>query len=687
MKRLEIKYSSYIDRNLDQNSYMNIIIPLGGLGVRFKEEQYLMPKPLIKVLGKELIFHLLDNLFFKPDDHVYMIITRDLEKFAFSETIHSKYPNVKMLFLDKQTEGAVETVLIGLNQISDLKTKSQRKTVLLDCDNFYTTDILKLYREKNHPINAIVCFKDNQNNPIYSYLNFDENKNINEIKEKIRISDYANTGCYCFSDIEVLKKYCQIIIEQNIRQKNEYYMSGLVQKMIDDNKDNVFHAIEISIEDYHCLGTPFQLKLYCNKNLLEGDKKRVCFDLDNTLVTSPSVKGNYATVRPILRNIEYLRFLKKIGHTIIIYTARRMKTHYGNIGKIMQDVGKITLDTLEKFDIPYDELFFGKPYADFYIDDLAVNSNLDLEKELGIYKTNIQERSFNELSSSKIEVITKKSQTMKIKGEIFWYKNVPIGLRDLFPALINYGSDYYTMEKINGITLSYLFVNESLSVPIFEKFLESIHRLHMVTINDSSNSSDNVSNSSNNAPNISNASNNSNDATTNAELKTPIYANYSKKLVERYENYDYQKLDEKCSLMYQNLLDSLISYETNNEGIQGVIHGDPVFSNVLIDNHNNIKFIDMRGILGDVLTIEGDIFYDYAKIYQSLIGYDEILLGKIISGRYKSSLVDSFNRFIVDRYGNDKLKTIKMLTNSLIFTLIPLHDNEKCKDYLKLIQI
>lgn len=41
---------------------MNIIIPLGGLGVRFKEDQYQMPKPLIKVLGKELIFHLLDRL-------------------------------------------------------------------------------------------------------------------------------------------------------------------------------------------------------------------------------------------------------------------------------------------------------------------------------------------------------------------------------------------------------------------------------------------------------------------------------------------------------------------------------------------------------------------------------------------------------------------------------------------------
>ena len=51
-----------------------------------------------------------------------------------------------------------------------------------------------------------------------------------------------------------------------------------------------------------------------------------------------------------------------------------MKTHKGNCGKILADIGKITFDTLEKLNIPFDEIYFGKPYADFYIDDLAVSS-------------------------------------------------------------------------------------------------------------------------------------------------------------------------------------------------------------------------------------------------------------------------------------------------------------------------
>jgi hypothetical protein len=52
-----------------------------------------------------------------------------------------------------------------------------------------------------------------------------------------------------------------------------------------------------------------------------------------------------------------------------------------------------------------------------------------------------------------------------------------------------------------------------------------------------------------------------------------------------------------------------------------LIHGDCQFSNILIDDNYNIKFIDPRGYFG-----ETDIFgmpeYDYAKVFFALSGYD-----------------------------------------------------------------
>jgi NDP-sugar pyrophosphorylase family protein len=50
---------------------MNIIIPLGGVGSRFAAEGYTRPKPLIRVLGKEMIRWVLDSLDLQPADQVF----------------------------------------------------------------------------------------------------------------------------------------------------------------------------------------------------------------------------------------------------------------------------------------------------------------------------------------------------------------------------------------------------------------------------------------------------------------------------------------------------------------------------------------------------------------------------------------------------------------------------------------
>jgi capsule biosynthesis phosphatase len=69
---------------------------------------------------------------------------------------------------------------------------------------------------------------------------------------------------------------------------------------------------------------------------------------------------------------EKIKELRKEGHYIIIQTARNMATCESNLGKVIRNVGKITLDWLENHHVEYDEIYFGKPNADLYIDDRAL---------------------------------------------------------------------------------------------------------------------------------------------------------------------------------------------------------------------------------------------------------------------------------------------------------------------------
>jgi capsule biosynthesis phosphatase len=637
---------------------MIILIPLGGLGTRFKKLGYSLPKPLINVMGKPIIYWLLDNLNIKNDDIVLIPYNNEISKYNFEDRLKKDYPQINFLFhkLTQNTDGAAETILIALNTI----IIEDSPVLCLDGDNFYTTDIIKQWNGSN----CVFVFEDKSKEEVFSYVKTNTKNEIINIEEKNKISDLASTGGYGFNSWKTLKLYCQKIIDNNIKQKNEYYTSTVIKEMLKNNE--IFFPNIINQKNYICLGTPLHVRLFCNNfpiiNANTSNKmiesKRYCFDLDNTLVTFPKITGDYSSVLPIYKNIKIVKYLKKLGHTIIIYTARRMKTHKGNIGKLNKDIGKITFETLDKFDIPYDEIYFGKPYADFYIDDLAISAYTDLEKGLGFYNSFILPREFNQITSTSLETFKKSSSNLD--GEIYYYKNIPLEIKDMFPLLISHDVEntWYEMEKINGIPISKLFLSEELTTELLDHIIGSINRIHNSTIIKDHN----------------------------------IYGNYLEKLVKRYnDNIEYYKKFKNSDIIYNELEDYFILYQTNNMGNKSNIHGDTVLTNILINQFGKIKFIDMRGkiLVGNknVLSLLGDSIYDYAKLYQSLIGYDEILENRFVNLSYKNKLIKHFEKKFTEKFGD--INKLKMVTKLLLFTLIPLHkDNyDKCKKYYELINI
>ncbi len=125
---------------------------------------------------------------------------------------------------------------------------------------------------------------------------------------------------------------------------------------------------------------------------------RICIDFDGVICQlKQSDSDSYEHLKPMPGAVEKLTQLKQSGHYLIIYTARRMKTHQGNLGAVIADIGRITIDWLDKNQVPYDEIYFGKPWADIYIDDNAYRfqawaeinddaSNLPSSSESGLTK-------------------------------------------------------------------------------------------------------------------------------------------------------------------------------------------------------------------------------------------------------------------------------------------------------------
>jgi capsule biosynthesis phosphatase len=104
--------------------------------------------------------------------------------------------------------------------------------------------------------------------------------------------------------------------------------------------------------------------------------KKIVIDVDNTI--SIKIGSDYNDAVPDLEIIQKIRNYKKSGFEIVISTSRNMNTHNGNIGKINAKTLPVLIEWLVKHEVPYDEIYVGKPWCGFdgfYVDDRAIRPN------------------------------------------------------------------------------------------------------------------------------------------------------------------------------------------------------------------------------------------------------------------------------------------------------------------------
>jgi dTDP-glucose pyrophosphorylase len=524
------------------------------------------------------------------------------------------------------TKGSAETIMKACEYLPDNK-----QIACFDCDTiFYKTCIEKVINNKG---NFVLTFKDNDKSGLYSYVLLDDNNNIIDIQEKKAISNIANAGCYVFENKSIIENSVKDLME--IESENELYISALIKELI--NKDYKFKVIDVSNE-FDCCGTPYQLKTFSKKSI--SDKKlTICFDIDGTLIYDL-----YTNPTAISKNVEFCKQAYKQGHQIILNTARGMlstKSNYELIEEKRPYIEKVLSDN----NIFYHELVLMKPYADLYIDDKAISAHKDLEKETGIYL-------FNDHSSRvHNKIIIDGDKIIKIgnlQGECYYYNNIPDDISNFFPKSHYLSNSRIEIEKINTPTYSSLLLSKKLTKEDIRILIKTINEIHSTSYNFS---------------------------------EMDLSWGYKDKIINRFEDEIefYKKVNIKSDLL--NYIYSL------NEFKIGIIHGDPVFTNIF-QYKSYCKFIDIRGIWENKTTICGDIFYDYAKILQSLYGYDYVLHNENIEEDYLFMLREYFFHEVKKLYPYINLEQLILKTKLLYISLLPLHkeDLNRCFKFIEILK-
>lgn len=320
-------------------------------------------KNLQPVLGKPLLVHsidhavessLIDRVLVSTDSEEYAAIAAEAGaevpflRPAEYATDESSDLDVFQHALDwlQEHEGAVPDIIVHLRptypirRIEDIDEAIQ---VLLD--NPQLDSVRSVTTADHPPYKSWFRSDDGLLSPVVQT----DIPDAHNLPRQLLPQTYAQNAC-----IDVVRS--SVVLEQNSTTGSKIY-----GYLMDHNFDIDLHS------DLHRVRTAQEAKAAPERS----DNKRVfCFDIDGVIATIVP-DGKYEAAQPRTEMIDVIRKLYTAGHTIILNTARGTVT-----GKNWREV---TEQQLASWNVPYHELHFGKPAADFYIDDRSLSMDTVLD--------------------------------------------------------------------------------------------------------------------------------------------------------------------------------------------------------------------------------------------------------------------------------------------------------------------
>jgi len=225
---------------------MKILVPMAGSGQRFVDAGYKEPKPLIKVNGKRIIEYILDM--YDPHDEFVFICNQDhLMNTDMRNVLNHLVPNCAIVGMPPHKLGPVYTVQAAYDHI-----RPGEQVIVSYCDNPLIWDYIKFkdYVRKSQVDGCILTHSGfhphTLNNTKMAFVKEDLSRDgnfISEIKEKEcytnnPMNEHASTGIYYFKTGEMVKRYFDLAVKENVNYNGEYYVT-LVYNLLLRDKLNV----------------------------------------------------------------------------------------------------------------------------------------------------------------------------------------------------------------------------------------------------------------------------------------------------------------------------------------------------------------------------------------------------------------------------------------------------------------
>lgn len=301
---------------------INLLVPLSGLGKRFVDAGYTVPKSLIIVGDKTNIEWSMSCINWAAIDiEVYFIIRKDQQlNFDLGTILKNKFPLCHVIEIPKETQGAVETCLYAEDVITS-------DPLAIYCPDVFFEPKLCLEPELFQDCDGrILTFKANSTN--YSYVELDKNGFAQRTAEKKVISPFAAVGAYLFSNGQDFVRAGKTMMTKELKTNNEYFICPLYNLLIEEGK----RIAVTNIEKMHVFGTPEEFNFFtqCSMRTFADYKTNVALCADHSgALMKDLAKGILSRLGiPYIdfgtfsaKDCDYTGFVKEATRSIIDHTC------------------------------------------------------------------------------------------------------------------------------------------------------------------------------------------------------------------------------------------------------------------------------------------------------------------------------------------------------------------------------
>lgn len=238
---------------------MNIVIPMAGNGQRFVNVGYNIPKPLIPVLGKPMIYHVLEQVENLGGQIIVIARQEHYRDYLDQFEVLQETFNFEVVTVPQLTQGPLCTVLSAYDYIN-----TDKPLLILNSDQIVDggyKDFVESSRELDGNILTFEC----DGNPKWSYVRRNKEKLIECVREKVAISSEATVGVYYFGNGRDFLEAAAEMIVQDDRTNGEFYVAPVYNYLI--SKGRRVGGFQIQEQEMHGLGTPEDLNQYISWKL------------------------------------------------------------------------------------------------------------------------------------------------------------------------------------------------------------------------------------------------------------------------------------------------------------------------------------------------------------------------------------------------------------------------------------